>query len=56
MARLFTDEDFPQPAVEQLRQLGYDVLNSGKRATQIKHYQMLMFWHSLLLKGAFLSH
>lgn len=26
MARLFSDEDFPRPAVEELRHLGHDVL------------------------------
>jgi hypothetical protein len=25
MARLYTDENFPQPAVERLRELGHDV-------------------------------
>lgn len=33
MARLYADENFPQPAVERLRALGHDVLtlqNVGK--------------------------
>ena len=28
MARLYADEDFPLPVVEELRQLGHDVLTS----------------------------
>jgi hypothetical protein len=26
MARLYADEDFPRPVVEELRRLGHDVL------------------------------
>ena len=44
MARLYTNENFPQPAVERLRELGHDVtttLQDGRANTGIPDRQVL---------------
>jgi hypothetical protein len=44
MARLYADENFPQPAVERLRELGHDVLtvqDAGKAQQKLPDEAML---------------
>jgi len=46
MAKLYADENFPQPAVEALRELGHDVLttsDSGKASQAIPDEDVLAF-------------
>jgi uncharacterized protein with PIN domain len=46
MAKLYTNENFPLPAVESLRELGYDVLTSmesGKANQAISDADVLAF-------------
>jgi Domain of unknown function (DUF5615) len=46
MARLYANENFPLPVVEELRQLGYDVLTtseSGKAGVAIPDAEVLAF-------------
>ncbi len=46
MAKLYADENFPQPAVEALRELGHDVLttvDSGKAGQAIPDEAVLAF-------------
>jgi Domain of unknown function (DUF5615) len=46
MAQFYTDENFPQPVVEQLRELGHDVLTtleSGKAGQKIPDEEVLSF-------------
>jgi predicted nuclease of predicted toxin-antitoxin system len=49
LARLYADENFPQPAVEALRRLGHDVLTSREAAQAglaIPDFEVLEFAHS----------
>ena len=46
MAQLYADENFPQPVVEQLRELGHGVLTtseSGKAGQKIPDEEVLLF-------------
>jgi len=46
MARLYANENFPQPVVEALRQLGHDVLTiheTGKAGQSVSDEQILAF-------------
>lgn len=46
MARLYTNENFPRPAAEELRELGHDVLTSqeaGNAGQAIPDEQVLAF-------------
>jgi hypothetical protein len=46
MARLYSNENFPLPAVEELRRLGHDVLTSlesGKAGQRISDPEVLSF-------------
>jgi hypothetical protein len=46
MARLYANENFPQPVVEELRKLGYDVLTtykSGKAGVAMPDVEVLAF-------------
>lgn len=46
MAQFYADENFPQPVVEQLRELGHDVLTtveSGKAGQKIPDEKVLSF-------------
>lgn len=46
MARLYTNENFPRPAAEELRRLGHDVLTSqeaGNAGQAISDEQVLAF-------------
>ena len=48
MAKLYTNENFPQPSVEKLRELGHDVLTtveSGKANQAISDEDVLAFAH-----------
>jgi predicted nuclease of predicted toxin-antitoxin system len=49
LARLFADENFPNPTVERLRQLGHDVLTVaevGLAGLSIPDEQVLAFAHA----------
>jgi hypothetical protein len=49
LARLYADENFPQPAAEALRRLGHDVLTSREAAQAglaIPDHEVLAFAHS----------
>lgn len=46
MARLYTNENFPQPAAEELRRLGHDVLtvqDAGNAGQAVPDIQVLDF-------------
>jgi uncharacterized protein DUF5615 len=46
MARLYTNENFPRPAAEELRQLGHDILTvqeAGNAGQAIPDVQVLAF-------------
>jgi hypothetical protein len=46
MARLFADENFPRPVVEELRRLGHDVLtmhDAGKAGQSLTDLQVLSY-------------
>jgi len=49
MARLYTDENFPIPVVEELRRMGHDVLtiqDSGRAGQALADTEILAFAHS----------
>ena len=49
MAALYADENFPRPAVVELRRLGYDVLTAveaGQAGTKVPDDRVLAFAHS----------
>jgi len=57
MASLYADEDFPYPAVEELRTLGHDVLtaqDAGQANQKIPDDQVLA--HATSLERAVLTH
>ena len=48
MARLYADENFPRPVVEELRRLGHDLLTcqeAGQAGNQVPDEQVLAFAH-----------
>ena len=54
MTRFYSNENFPMELVNQLRQLGYDVLTSydaGQANQAIKDEKVLAFAHEILRQG-----
>jgi hypothetical protein len=49
MARLYSNENFPRPAVEELRRLGHDVLttqDAGQAGQSVPDETVLVFAHT----------
>ena len=52
MARLYADENFPFPAVEELRRLGHDVLTSHEGGQAGQAVPDRRYWRLSLRKRA----